>query len=108
MMGDPILVRAGKRLVPTPRALDVKPRIEALAAEARAIIYTGQGSDLAGTDRLFTIRADESFATVFAGGIVELLNAKAPRMRLRFVGRAEENVEALRDGSVDLESQLKA
>lgn len=103
MLGDPILVRAGKRLVPTPKALELKGRIQTLADEARAIVNAGSATALVDTERIFTIRADESFAGAFATRIMEFLHVKAPHMRLRFLGQGEEGVEALRNGGVDLE-----
>jgi DNA-binding transcriptional LysR family regulator len=103
LMGDPILVRAGKRLVPTPKALELKVRIQALADEARSIVRSGTATSLADMERVFTIRADESFAGAFAMRIMERLNKKAPHMKLRFLGRVDEGVEALREGNVDLD-----
>ncbi len=100
---DPLLVRAGNRLVPTSRALELRARIQPLADEARAILNSTHGKILTETDRIFTIRADESFAVAFATKIIGLLHAKAPRVRLRFVGSSEHGVEALRSGSVDLD-----
>lgn len=103
LMGDPILVRAGKRLVPTPKALELKTRIQFLADEARSIVRSGSTTSLAEMERIFTIRADESFAGAFGTKIMERLNEKAPHMKLRFLARTNEGVEALREGSVDLD-----
>ena len=103
MMGDPILVRAGKRLVPTPRALEIKGRMQALADEARSLVQSRQAISLGEIERTFTIRADESLAGLFATKIMDKVHEKAPRMKLRFLGRPDESVEALREGSVDLD-----
>ena len=103
LMGDPILVRAGKRLVPTPRALELKGRIRALADEARSIVHSREAISLAEMERTFTIRTDESTASVFSTTIMERLNERAPRMRLRFLCRTDESIESLRQGSSDLE-----
>jgi len=103
LLGDPILVRAGKRLVPTPRALELKGRIQKLADEARSIVQSRQPVSLVEMERTFTIRADESFTGVLATKIMDRLNEKAPRMKLRFLGRPDESVEPLREGSVDLD-----
>jgi len=46
LLGDPILVRAGKRLVPTPRALELRGRIQTLADEARSIVQSRQAVSL--------------------------------------------------------------
>ena len=103
LMGDPILVRAGRRLVPTPKALEMKGRIQALADEARAIVQSRQSISLAEMERTLTIRADESITGVLATKLMGKLNEKAPRMKLRFLGRPDESVEPLREGSVDLD-----
>ncbi len=103
LIGDPILVRAGKRLVPTRRAQELRARIEALADEARSIVSANSGVGNNSTERIFTIRTDVSLGAEFAAPIMEALGATAPRMRLRFVGQTEHSVEALRDGSVDLD-----
>jgi DNA-binding transcriptional LysR family regulator len=103
LMGDPILVRAGKRLVPTPKAMELKGRIQALADEARSIVQSRPAISLSETERTFTIRTDESLAGVFATRIMDRLNEKAPRARLRFLGRPDESVEPMREGSVDLD-----
>jgi DNA-binding transcriptional LysR family regulator len=95
LMGDPILVRAGKRLVPTPKAMELKGRIQALADEARSIVQSRPAISLSETERTFTIRTDESLAGVFATRIMDKLNEKAPRARLRFLGRPDESVEVL-------------
>jgi DNA-binding transcriptional LysR family regulator len=108
LMGDPILVRAGKRLVPTPRALELKGRIQALADEARSIVQARQTISLAEMERTFTIRASESFAGAFATRIMDRMNDKAPRMKLRFLGRPDESVEGLREGSVDLDIMTRS
>jgi DNA-binding transcriptional LysR family regulator len=103
LIGDPILVRAGKRLVPTPRALELKGRIQALADEARSIAQSRQAISFAEMERTFTVRGDESFAGVFATKILNRLNEKAPKMKVRFLGRPGDSVEALREGSADLD-----
>jgi DNA-binding transcriptional LysR family regulator len=96
-------VRAGKRLVPIPRALELKARIQALADEVRSIVCSRQLVSIAEMERTFTIRTAKSLAGVFATKIIERLNKKAPRMKLRFLGRPDEDIEALREGSADLE-----
>lgn len=103
LIGDPILVRAGKRLVPTPKAKELKGRIQALVDEMRSIVQPHQAASFVEMDRVFTIRASESIAGVFANRIMDGLNEKAPRMKLRFLGRPDESVEPLREGSVDLD-----
>src|SRR4051812_36557983 len=53
-LGDPILVRAGRTLVPTPRALSMRARVRAVVDEARAVLAAGAADDLASLRRTFT------------------------------------------------------
>jgi DNA-binding transcriptional LysR family regulator len=103
LMGDPILVRAGKRLVPTPPAIQVRDRIQFLADEGRSIVQARQAISLAEMERTFTIRAEESTSGIAAVKIIGKLNLKAPRMKLCFLGRPDDSVEPIREGSVDFD-----
>ena len=103
MIGDPLLVRAGKQLAPTPRALELRPRIHALVEEAHALAKSQASVSLANLQRTFTIRTEESFVGTFASRISEMVWNQTPGVTLRFINRPDENVEALREGMVDLD-----
>ncbi|MBC7213409.1 MAG: LysR family transcriptional regulator, partial [Pseudomonas sp.] len=55
-MGDPILVRAGRGLVPTPRALALRDQVRALVEQAGLVFRSGDEVDLPNLDRAFNIR----------------------------------------------------
>src|SRR6476660_5728649 len=55
-MGDPLLVRAGRGLVPTPRALELRERIGPLVEEALAALRPAETLDLGHLVRTFTLR----------------------------------------------------
>jgi DNA-binding transcriptional LysR family regulator len=102
--GDPLLVRAGRVLVPTPRAAELRERVHDLAQEARAVLRPGGTElDISALKRNFTIRANEGFVEAFAGRIIAAATASAPSVRLRFAPKPDKNVQPLRDGLVDLE-----
>ena len=102
--GDALLVRAGRGLVPTPRAAELRERARDLAQEARALLQPGGAElDISALKRAFTIRANEGFVEVFAGRIVAAATAAAPGVRLRFAPKPDKNVQPLREGTVDLE-----
>src|SRR5512140_1415432 len=44
-LGDPVLVRAGQRMVPTPRAIDLRDRVASLVREARAVMAPAVTTD---------------------------------------------------------------
>ncbi|MFD8612280.1 LysR family transcriptional regulator [Streptomyces sp. NPDC059631] len=102
-MGDPILVRAGRGMAPTPFALRTAPRVRSLLEEASALISADREISVADLRRTFTIRINDGVAATLATTAVEAVAAAAPGVTLRFVAEGSESVEALRDGSVDLD-----
>ncbi|MYR60291.1 LysR family transcriptional regulator, partial [Streptomyces sp. SID625] len=102
-MGDPILVRAGRGMAPTPFALRTAPRVRSLLEEASALISADREISVADLRRTFTIRINDGVAATLATTAVEAVAAAAPGVTLRFVAESSESVEALRDGSVDLD-----
>ena len=101
--GDPILVRAGRGLVPTPRALAVQQRLHHLIEEAHALIELGREVDLGSLRRTFTIRANDSLISILTAKLVARARAAAPGVTLRFVPEGEEDIAPLRDGLIDLD-----
>lgn len=102
--GDALLVRAGRGLVPTPRALALREGVGALVHEAGAMLRPAAGLDLARLERTFTLRAREGFVENFGARLVSRVMQAAPGVRLRFVAKADKDSGPLRDGSVDLET----
>ena len=102
--GDPLLVRAGRGLVPTPRATGLRDRVHELARDVRVVLSPQTAElDLASLDRVFTIRTNEGFLQVFAEALVTAIVRAAPRIRLRFAPKPHKDALPLRDGQVDLE-----
>ncbi|HEY9023445.1 MAG TPA: LysR family transcriptional regulator [Burkholderiaceae bacterium] len=102
--GDPLLVRAGRGLVPTPRALELQGRVGSLVQDARAALRPAQRLDLARLERTFTLRTRDGFVENFGAALVARVAAEAPGVRLRFVPKPDKDNTPLRDGSVDLET----
>src|SRR5690606_34485148 len=102
--GDPLLVRAGRGLVPTPRALELRDRVAQLVQDAEAVLRPVEAIELAELARTFTIRTSEGFVETFGPGLIERVNADAPRVRLRFVQKLGKDSGPLREGAVDLET----
>jgi DNA-binding transcriptional LysR family regulator len=101
--GDPILVRAGRGLVPTPRALAIQHRLHQLVEEAHALVESSRDVDLASLQRTFTIRANDALIGMLTARLVTSVQAVAPGIILRFVPEGEEDLVPLRDGLVDLD-----
>jgi DNA-binding transcriptional LysR family regulator len=102
--GDPLLVRAGRGLVPTPRALALRGRVGQLVQEAEAVLRPAEKLNLEQLVRLFTLRTSEGFVENFGPGLIARVGAEAPGVRLRFVLKPDKDSAPLRDGTVDLET----
>jgi hypothetical protein len=69
--GDPLLVRAGRGLVPTPRAAELRDRVHELARQTRAVLSPQTDQlDIATLERTFTIRANEGFVGLLSAPLV--------------------------------------
>ena len=68
--GDPLLVRAGRGLVPTPRALQLREQVSQLVQDAHAVLRPANTLDLGEVVRTFTLRTSEEFVERFGPGIV--------------------------------------
>jgi DNA-binding transcriptional LysR family regulator len=103
-MGDPLLVRAGRGLVPTPRAIEFRERAHQLVLDAEAVLRPAENLDLQQLVRTFTLRTSEGFVENFGPDLIARVGAEAPGVRLRFVQKPDKESTALRDGTVDLET----
>lgn len=102
--GDPLLVRAGRGLVPTPRALELRETASRLVQEVEAVLRPAKTPDLTKLSRTFTLRTSEGFVENFGPGLLARVGRTAAGVRLCFLSKTGQASQALRDGSVDLET----
>lgn len=102
-LGDPVLVRAGRTMVPTPHALAIQVEVRAVVERARALFLAGGRLDLTTLTRTFTVLANESFTAVYGAALFGRVAREAPGVRLRFLAESHIDVPALREGVADLE-----
>ncbi|UIJ71121.1 LysR family transcriptional regulator [Aurantimonas sp. HBX-1] len=103
-IGDPLLVQAGRSLVPTPYAEQLAGRVRTLAQDAKAVLMPAPGDvELDRLERTFTIRANEGFVALFAPAIIAAVTDAAPRVRLHFAPKPDKDAAPLRAGTIDLE-----
>ncbi|MBM7169292.1 LysR family transcriptional regulator [Streptomyces sp. G44] len=102
-LGDPVLVRAGRQMVPTPHALAVQAEVGAVVERARAL-FAGPGAvDLRTVSRTLTILGNDALAAAYGPALLARAAQEAPGVRLRFLGESHEDAPLLRQGTVDLE-----
>src|SRR5918993_5175762 len=63
--GDPLLVRAGRGLVPTPRALELRERVSQLVQDGQAVLRPAEKLNLSQVVRTFTLRTSEGLVENF-------------------------------------------
>jgi len=102
--GDPLLVRAGRGLVPTPRALELRERVGQLVQDAEAVLRPAAQIDLQQLVRTFTLRSSEGFVENFGPALIARIAKEAPGVRLCFMQKPDKDSTPLRDGIVDLET----
>ncbi|SCW27626.1 DNA-binding transcriptional regulator, LysR family [Rhizobium mongolense subsp. loessense] len=102
--GDPLLVRAGRGLVATPRALELRERVGRLVQEGEAVLRPVETLDLTRLLRTFTLRNQDGFVENFGPDLIARVGEQAPGVQLRFVPKPDRDSAPLRDGSVDLET----
>ncbi|MEV4313372.1 LysR substrate-binding domain-containing protein [Actinocrispum sp. NPDC049592] len=103
LLQDPLLVRAGQALVPTPRAEAIRDEAAAVVRRLEALLSPSGGIDLAVVRRTFTVQTADLVGAALAPGLLELARQQAPGVTLRVLAEEWEAGPALREGRVDLE-----
>lgn len=102
--GDPLLVRAGRAMVLTPYAEEIRGRTQNAVLEARAVLRPSTSKlDLATLERTFTVRTNDGFVEALGPSLIAAAAETAPFVRLCFAPKPEKTSRHLREGLVDLE-----
>jgi len=102
--GDPLLVRAGRGLVASPRALQLRDPVSQLVRDAETALRPIGRLDPGKLERSFTVRTTEGFVENFGPALLRRISTEAPGVRLHFLHKLDKSSGPLRDGSVDLET----
>lgn len=101
---DPLLVRAGRKMVLTPHAQAIQERANSAALEARQVLSPALSAlTLPTLERTFMLRTNEGFVETFGARLVAAAAAEASGVRLCFVAKPEKESAPLREGRVCLE-----
>lgn len=85
-VGDPLFVRAGNRLVPTPRAITMRERVARAASEIGTLLSPEQPLDIATLERTFIIRASDATIVTLGHALDAIVRREAPGVALHFIG----------------------
>ncbi|MER6694852.1 LysR family transcriptional regulator [Streptomyces minutiscleroticus] len=103
ILQDPLLVRAGQTMVPTPRARALREETAAVVRRLGALLAPGAGVDPAVLRSTFTLQVADVVGAALAPGMLRLAGQEAPGISLRFRAEEWEAGPALREGRIDLE-----
>lgn len=102
--GDPLLVRSGRALVPTPRAVELRERVGPLVQAGRDVLTPQKHFNLEKLSRTFTVRTSDGFVENVGPALLSRIQADAPLVHLRFVQKADKDHTSLREGIADIET----
>lgn len=101
-VGDPILVKVGRTMMPTPRALALREQVHGSVEHARQLLQPEREVDLSTLTRQFNLHANDVFISAFGQALLARVRREAPQVLLRFSPESDSEDSVLRDGKVDL------
>ncbi len=102
--GDPLLVRAGRQMVLTPHAANIRNRARQTLYEACSVLSPTEADlDAKTLDTTFKLRANEGFVETFGHTLITTIAKEAPGVCLNFMQKPEKDTRYLREGTIDLE-----
>ncbi|MEA9984728.1 MULTISPECIES: LysR family transcriptional regulator [Subtercola] len=101
--GDDVLVRNGRAMVPTPRALHLRDEVRELVTRAESVLSPPRSLDLARLERNFTVRGNEALIAALAPPLLAEVAGAAPGVTLVFLGEQTVDGHDMARGVSDLE-----
>ena len=99
IFADELFVRAGQKLVPTAKALELAPTVHVILAGMESLLRPSKPFDPSETSRDFAVAASEAGEIVLVQPLRQRLQHLAPNVRVGWMpSHLEENIDALRHG----------
>ncbi|MFJ8045905.1 LysR family transcriptional regulator [Kitasatospora sp. NPDC096147] len=102
-LGDPVLVRSGRAMVPTPRALALRARVHGVLVQAQALFAPDGPPDPAALTGSHALLAHDEIVHSLGAGLLAAVGRLAPGLTLRFLAEPSNDSDLLRRGEVALE-----
>ena len=99
---DPLLEQHGKRMVATPRALELQPLLVAVLADIDGKLLQSRRFDPATADRWFSLCLSDYLITVLGPTLLPSLQRNAPGVKLDLQPPSETALMRLEQGNLDL------
>lgn len=102
VLGDPLLVRQGGGLVPTPRALELATPLADALAQVQALLAPNRFEPLL-AQRTFRLAMSDYGAALLLPSLMRTLRREAPGIRLQMIHTSREGMlEGLLNGEIDV------
>jgi DNA-binding transcriptional LysR family regulator len=99
IFGDELFVRAGQKLVPTAKALELAPTVHVILAGMESLLRPSKPFDPSETSRDFAVATGEAGELILVQPLRQRLQKRAPSVRVGWMPpHREENIDALRHG----------
>ncbi|MFI1580390.1 LysR family transcriptional regulator [Embleya sp. NPDC020630] len=102
--GDQILVRTGRSMVPTTRALAMRAQVHVIVQQAHQLLSARQEFELPVLQRVFTVRWHDALTDACGTDLIAAVHRQAPGVQVRLSAEPGTDTPELRRGEVDLES----
>jgi len=86
VVGDPLFVRAGNRLVPTPRAVAMREHVARVATDIGALLQPERPLDIAALERTFIVRASDATIVTLGHALDAIVRKEAPGVAIHYIG----------------------
>jgi DNA-binding transcriptional LysR family regulator len=111
IFADELFVRAGQKLVPTAKAMELAPTVHVILAGMESLLRPNKPFDPSETSRDFAVAASEAGELILLQPLRQRLRPQAPSVKVDWMpSHPEENIDALRNGRchfvIDIEGAL--
>lgn len=101
-LGDPILVRSGRGMLLTPRAVALKDQVHDVVTAAQRALAPEKEFVPGELTRTFVVHVTDYVLTILGSAVDRILRAEAPRVCIRFVPNTPDDAALIRDQGSDL------
>jgi DNA-binding transcriptional LysR family regulator len=102
LLDDPVLVREGRRMVPTPRALSLITPVREVLDKVESILAAPTEFAPADAERTFAVIGSDYTSLTFINPLIDRLSVEAPGITIRLIAPGDDYTERLRRGQIDL------
>jgi len=102
LLNDPILVRTSEGMVPTERALAMKPQVRQILYSVEEIIQPSRAFEASESDRVFRMMASDYAASTLMTPLLKSLREQAPHITIDLMTPSDVSFHDVENGKVDL------